>query len=331
MNAEKIVVDQQGSGDYTTITEAVQAAPFDVETLIVIHSGVYREKVYCDRKAVTLQGTGAAHTILRWGDGAYKLRADGQKTGTFRSYTLFLGGERARVSGMTIENDAGDGDEAGQGLAVYADAESLWMEDVRLIGHQDTLFCAPLPERERIPGGFTGPRMLSPRRPSRQVYQRCAITGDIDFIFGGADAVFDDCELCSRDRGRAVNGYIAAPSGSADGLGFVFRRCSMVSAAQAGTVFLARPWRSTGKTVLLNCRLGGHIKPEGWDDWQDDRNHQSVFFAEYGSAGAGAAVPGAVNGRTAWSRALTAQEADALSQRASQLVCEVCGRFSCDQ
>lgn len=333
MRTEQIIVDQQGNGDYATITEAIQAAPYDVETIVTIHQGRYREKVYCDRKAVTLQGMGADQTILCWGDGAYRPHADGRKTGTFRSYTLFLGGERVRVSGMTIENDAGDGDAVGQGLAVYADAECLWMEDVRLIGHQDTLFCAPLPAHERIPGGFTGPRQLSPRRPTRQFYRRCDITGDIDFIFGGADAVFDDCVLRSRDRGLAVNGYIAAPSGSADGLGFVFRRCHMVSPAQPGTVFLARPWRSTGRAALLNCRLDGHIKPEGWDDWQDEKNRRSAYFAEYGSAGAGASASGSANSRAAWSHALTPSEAEALNRQADRLIDEVCAgfdaKFSC--
>ena len=67
------------------------------------------------------------------------------KTGTFRSETLFLGGGRAVVRSLTVQNNAGDGAKAGQALAVYADASRVLMEDVNLYGNQDTLFTAPLP------------------------------------------------------------------------------------------------------------------------------------------------------------------------------------------
>ena len=37
----------------------------------------------------------------------------------------------------------GDGEKAGQALAVYADASRVLMENVNLYGNQDTLFTAP--------------------------------------------------------------------------------------------------------------------------------------------------------------------------------------------
>ena len=100
---------------------------------------------------------------------------------------------------LTIANDAGPGSAVGQAIAAYVDAEKAVFRRVRLLGNQDTLFCAPLPEAEREKDGFLGPRKFAPRRPSAQYYQSCEIAGDIDFIFGGADALFEQCILRTVD------------------------------------------------------------------------------------------------------------------------------------
>ena len=69
------------------------------------------------------------------------------------------------------------------------------MENVNLYGNQDTLFTAPLPLQEREQNGFRGPRENTPRLDTVQYYKNCTIRGNIDFIFGGANAVFDTCTL----------------------------------------------------------------------------------------------------------------------------------------
>ncbi len=94
------------------------------------------------------------------------------KTGTFRSATLFLGGGRAVVRNLTVQNNAGDGAKAGQALAVYADASRVLMENVNLYGNQDTLFTAPLPLQEREKNGFRGPRENTPPAGHRAVLQK---------------------------------------------------------------------------------------------------------------------------------------------------------------
>ena len=88
---------------------------------------------------------------------------------------------------------------------------------------------------------------LAPRRPTAQYYRHCEIAGDIDFIFGGADALFEQCTIRTVNNHLPAS-YVTAPSGRADGLGFVFWDCDFVSDdCPAGTVFLGRPWRPTGK------------------------------------------------------------------------------------
>ena len=214
---------------------------------------------------------------------------------------------------LTIENDAGPGAQVGQAVAAYVDSAHAAFVNVRLLGNQDTLFCAPLPEKEREKDGFLGPRGLAPRRPTAQYYQHCEIAGDIDFIFGGADALFEQCTIRTVNNHLPAS-YVTAPSGSAEGLGFVFWDCDFVSdGCPAGTVFLGRPWRPTGKTAVLDCRLGAHIAPEGFSPWQSRTDSDLACFAEAGSTGAGAAARGG------WVKQLDSAQAADLLKRARKL------------
>jgi pectinesterase len=322
----EICVRQDGTGHFTSVSEAVLAVPYDLPAVIDIGPGIYREKLVCEKKCVTLRGAGAAKTRLVWGDGGKRPYADprdGRLTHTFRSYTAFFGGEFVRVEDLTIENDVGPGAQAGQGIAAYVDAAHAVFERVRLVGHQDTLFCAPLPDEEREKDGFLGPRMLAPRRASAQYYHACDITGDVDFIFGGADALFEGCTIRSRNTppqsGNEPNGtygYVAAPCGKADALGFVFECCDFVSDCPAGTVYLGRPWRPEGKAAVLHSRLGAHIRPAGFSPWGDRTDFARSGFAECGNTGPGAQP------RPAPVRMLHEEQAAHLLQTARARCCE---------
>ena len=249
-----ITVAQDGSGDFASISEAVLAVPYELEAEICIGPGIYREKLVCEKRALTLRGAGADATTLIFGDGGKLPHPDGRPTHTFRSYTAFFSGGSVTVEDLTIANDAGPGSAVGQAIAAYVDAEKAVFRRVRLLGNQDTLFCAPLPEAEREKDGFLGPRKFAPRRPSAQYYQSCEIAGDIDFIFGGADALFEQCILRTVDN-HLSHSYITAPSGSANGLGFVFWDCDFVSDCPAGTVYLGRPAPGLGRSALCRrCR-----------------------------------------------------------------------------
>ena len=313
------------SGDYHTIGEAVCAVPYKEKATILIMEGVYREKLFIEKSNLCLKGQGMDKTVISFDDGAYKVLDDGTKCGTFRSQTVFLGGEHIEVSDMTIENVAGSGDDAGQSLAVYADADEVVMKNVRLRSRQDTLFLAPLPKEERIPGGFFGPRMLSPRRNTRQYYKNCTISGDVDFIFGGADAVFDDCRIIVIDRKKEINGYITAPSENLGDLGFVFRNCEILGEGDAmeGTVFLGRPWRPTGKAAFLNCVYDKSVNSLRFSEWKEAECEESeAFFAEYNPCDTDGNFLD-ISKRNRWVRALSDEEASAISKLADKLVNEL--------
>lgn len=295
------------------LERAISALPNDGEALHVrLAAGDYREKITLTRPNTILEGAGAEKTRIVWNDAAFTLLQDGMKRGTFRTATLFVDAPRVTLRGLTIENDAAPREEVGQCIALYADGDLFTCEDCVLRSFQDTLFTAPLPPREVEKNGFIGPKQFAPRVAQRHTYRRCRIEGDVDFIFGGAAAWFEDCDIVSRD-GRAERsgeclGYCTAastPAGQA--FGYVFSRCRFLAGGvPPQSSYLGRPWREYAKTVLLHCELGEHIRPEGWHDWNKPVFPQTGFYAEYGSTG-----PGAAGKRAPYARALTNAEAAA--------------------
>ena len=212
---------------------------------------------------------------------------DGSKRGTFRSYSLLVDGDNVTFRGCTFENTAGRGNEVGQAIALYLDGDNIRLENCVLRGHQDTLFLAPLPDKEIIPGGFIGPKQFTERKRRTFYFKNCRIEGGVDFIFGGATAYFENCEFINVEEG-----YVFAPSTPADvPVGFVAVGCRFTASDNVGkgSCYIARPWRNFGYVRLESCYLGEHIAHAGFDDWGKTEAHSTVRFYEHGSYGPGAA------------------------------------------
>lgn len=314
-------LDERTKNIYPTIAEAIQAA-HDIHTeessseatpdytpvTIMITEGIYHERLEIHTPCITLCGTGKfpADTVITHGDYAQAIHADGEKYGTFRTPTLFIDANEVAIKNLTVENSAGSGPSIGQALAVYADGDMLTFEKCRLLGHQDTLFTAPLPPNPYQKNGFRGPKEFAPRTEGRHYYKNCYICGTVDFIFGSAAAYFEGCELFSvcRDKG---GGYVTAastPEGAR--FGYIFNRCRFTSDCPADSVYLGRPWRDYAKVVILNSYLGEHIKKSGWHDWNKPQAHDTVYYAEYNNYGPGAAT----DSRADFARILTADKAE---------------------
>jgi pectinesterase len=273
------IVAKEGICDFNTIQEGINAASGG--DCIFIRKGIYREKVTINKSNLKIIGDSKENTCTVYDDCALKVMEDGSKMGTFRSYTLYLGGDNLYIENLTIENDAEDGNKAGQAIAVYADGDDIVLDGCRLIGHQDTLFTAPLPKAPKIPGSFVGPSEHKIYRHHRQMYINCFIQGDIDFIFGSAEALFYNCTIHSNNRKTPINGYIAAPSTwEHEEKGYLFLKCKFTSDTNIASVYLARPWRPFGKAEFINCYFGEHILPEYFDYWNDEKNKETARFRE---------------------------------------------------
>lgn len=302
-----IRVAKEKEACYPTIKEALAAAAeyINCKVTIELEKGIYREKLTINQNDITLSGECAGETIITYGDYALEILEDNEKRGTFRTSSVFIDANDFTARNITFENSAGPGTEVGQALALYADGDRLIFDNCRLIGGQDTLFTAPLPPVAYEQNGFRGPKEFAPRNHGRHFYKQCFICGDVDFIFGGATAYFEECEIFSNNVNKEINGYVTAASTVLDKEGYVFHRCKFTSNCPGRSVYLGRPWRNYARVAILNSEIGEHIREEGWHDWGKTEATNTVCFAEYKNTGRGAGI----EKRPAWVKILTEEEA----------------------
>ncbi|WP_425355459.1 pectinesterase family protein [Saccharibacillus sacchari] len=274
--------------EYATIREAVEELerrdPQIPETLYVL-SGTYREQLQIHRSNLRIIGVGQVNIEMdRY---AREKEADGEEIGTFATPTLFLGGSDLWVENITVSNTAGQGEPIGQAIAVTAYCDRTVFRSCIFKGHQDTLFTGPLPPAPKKRAAFGGIEIRQHHEQYRQLYVNCRIEGTVDYIFGGACAYFEQCELHSLARpNRESAGYItAASTPEQQSFGYIFRQCVLTAAPDvaSSSVYLGRPWRAYARTVFADCRMGSHIHPAGWDHWGNAANEHTVDYREYGS------------------------------------------------
>ncbi len=273
-----LIVDAGGKGDFTSIQAAIDALSEKEEgkTKILIRPGIYRERVVIHRDHVRLSGEDAETTVITRSGCAKDLNPDGTERGTFLSATMLVTGRDVEIRNLTIRNDAGDGREVGQAVALYAAGDGCVMRGCRLLAHQDTLFCGPLMPKVIADVGaeYAGSAEVvtsvgdCPATHSRLRFEDCLIRGDIDFIFGPYRCLFENCELFMNERGGF---YTAANTPEEQDLGLVFHRCRLTGACGNGQAYLGRPWRKYARTVFLDCEMDEHVAPEGFRDWDGER------------------------------------------------------------
>jgi pectinesterase len=284
--ARTVTVAADGSGDFKSVQAAIDSIPAKNEEPAVIHIGAgrYKEKICLprDKRFVAIRGDDAGTTVLTYDQNAASLGADGKPLGTSGSYSTWVDADDFLAENITFENTAGDvGGRTGQALALKASGDRQVYRKCRFLGWQDTLYAD---------GG-------------RQYYADCYIEGRVDFIFGSATAVFDRCELHSKN-----GGYVTAASTPREKpFGYVFLHCKLTG--EGGKAMLGRPWRPYAAVTFAFCEIGDHIKPAGWDNWRNTENEKTARYAEYKCTGPGAER----GGRVTWSHELTDEEGTKLT------------------
>lgn len=286
----RLIVAQDGSGDFTSIQRAIDALP-NVGGEVLVKPGTYREVVTIRKPHVGLRGLGSdpeAVTVV------YNNTA-GKSGGTFNTATVFVEADNVTVSHLTIANDAGYGKGQAVALAVTGDRDVFRWVDID--GHQDTLFAA-----SKYCYGDYGPCI-----PARQYFSHCSIDGNVDFVFGDSMAVFDHCELHGNPRGNVM--YTAQSRHTArQQSGYVFDHCTLTASPRThGKIALGRPWRPYATVVYLNTRMDADVIPQGWMEWPrfGVPSLPTAFYAEYNSSGPGADP----KAREPYSHQLTGQQA----------------------
>ncbi len=289
-----IVVDINGSGDFTKIQDAIDAVPDNssIPTTIFIKRGLYdSEKLMVpgNKTNVILIGESRGQTIISYhiydcASGGFNGRCPAADAMLWPSLsmqtsaTLTILGDGFQAENLTIQNTAGP---VGQAQAITVRADKVVFRNVDLKGYQDTIYFWSV--------------------GNRSYFENCLVVGRTDYIYGGGIAYFEKCEI--RSWG---GGWITAPSTAQNqAYGFVFDSCDVtyaLNSPRAGddgtSVALGRPWQNYPKVAWLYCDMTEKINPLGWPDkWNMAYSDTSadLHLYEYKNTGLGADMSGRAN------------------------------------
>lgn len=291
-----IVVAQDGTGDYATIQAAIDACPDYLHghiTSIFIKAGVYKENVTIPHNKFRLhiQGESAESTVITFDKCGERLwPGTDRKMGTSGSATMYIHASYVTLEDLTVENSAGEGKDIGQAVALFADGDFLFFHRCRFIGNRGTVYTYGRFGKE---GGI-----------KRNYFLYCHIEGTTDFIFGPGIAYFESCTIHSKKNACIT----AASTLKGQTYGYVFRKCTLTAADGVDGCYLGRPLGAYARTVFIECRLGSHILPEGWHNWEKPGKpdtEKNSYYAEYRCTGPGADI----RRREKWTRQLRKRQA----------------------
>ncbi|MFG2466327.1 pectinesterase family protein [Streptomyces canus] len=260
---------------------------------IVVHPGTYREVVSIPAAKAELTVRGAVRdpraAVIIYDNANGTQKPDGSGTyGTAGSATFTSAAPGLTVRDLTLANDwlrADHPDITGtQAVAAYTYGDRTHFENVRLLAHQDTLFV----------------ETTALTAFDRQYFRRCYIEGDVDFVFGRATAVFEECHFhtLQRDVGFTPKGMVFAPSTArANPYGILAVRSRITSGAEDAAYKLARPWVPSYETtawpslVVRNSLIGPGIDPVApYTNMREAYPWQTMRFREYANSGPGAVI-----------------------------------------
>ncbi|OIW12976.1 hypothetical protein TanjilG_15425 [Lupinus angustifolius] len=271
-----VVVAKDGSGNFTTIREALDVTPNYSTTRFVIHikAGAYFEnvEVVWEQTNLMFVGDGIGKTVVKGNRNA----VDGWTT--YQSATFAVVGDRFIAKGITFENSAGPSKHQAVALRNGADLSAFFK--CSFVGYQDTLYVHSL----------------------RQFYRECDIYGTVDFIFGNAAVVFQNCNLYARKPNENQKNLFTA-QGREDpnqNTGMTILNCKIAAAEDLIPVkssyknYLGRPWKLYSRTVFLMSYIEDLIDPAGWLKWNETFALDTLYYGEYLNKGPGSNTSGRV-------------------------------------
>jgi len=194
--AKDVTIDAAGGGDFKSVQAAVDSVPDrNAEPMrFLIKPGKYEEYISVPRNKPFIsfigQGAKPEDTVLTYHLKSSDPKSDGSgNVGTTGSASVTITASDFTAENITFANSAGDN--VGQAVAVKTNGDRIAFFNCRFLGFQDTLY---------------------PSGQGRVYFKDCYVTGDTDFIFGSATAVFDHCTINSSDGGVSGSCTLASRS-----------------------------------------------------------------------------------------------------------------------
>ncbi|KAI3803302.1 hypothetical protein L1987_31452 [Smallanthus sonchifolius] len=263
-----VTVAADGTGDVKTIKEALEKVKEKSETMFVIYikEGVYKEHIVLEK---------SFWNVMIYGDGKDKSIVSGDrnkvdKINTFDTAPFGVAGKGFVAIDMGFKNTAGAIKH--QAVAFRSSSDFSVFYKCSFDAFQDTLY----------------------PHSNRQFYRDCDVIGTIDFIFGNAAVVLQNCRIMPRQP--LLNQFVTITAqGKTDpnqNTGISIQNCD-ISAFDNLTArtYLGRPWKNYSTTVIMQSTIGSFLNPLGWISWvQGVDPPTTIFYGEYKNTGPGACV-----------------------------------------
>lgn len=254
------VVAQDGTGDYTTVQAAIDAAPANrvKPWLIFIKEGTYKEHVDLPSQKPYLYFIGQGRDKVFISDdklcgGSNALSVDKGATFVAHAANLYFEG-LSFVNSYGVEKNDGP-----QALALNTENDRIVFNKVGMYSYQDTW-------------------ITTSKSNYRHYVKDSFIEGAVDFIYNSGNVYFDNDTL---NIVRKSGGYIVAPSHQKDvEWGYVFMN-NVITAPGVPSetdVWFGRPWHNFPKTVFINTKAEVTIPAKGW---YDTMGGLPVLWADY--------------------------------------------------
>ncbi|XP_060203858.1 probable pectinesterase/pectinesterase inhibitor 61 [Lycium barbarum] len=268
-----IIVAKDGSGTVKTIAEAIKKVPekSSRRTIIYVKAGRYEEKnLKVGRKKMNVMfiGDGKGKTVITG------RKSVSQSLTTFHTASFAATGAGFIARDITFENYAGPSNHQAVALRIGGDHAVVFR--CNIVGYQDTLYV----------------------HSQRQFYRDCDIYGTVDFIFGNAAVVLQNCNIYARKPMANQKNTITAQNRKDpnQNTGISIHACKIAAASDlepskgSFPTYLGRPWKMYARTVYMLSNMGDHIHPRGWLEWNGDFALDTLYYGEYMNFGPGAGL-----------------------------------------
>ncbi|KAI4306151.1 hypothetical protein L6164_029452 [Bauhinia variegata] len=257
-----------GQGTSRTIQAAIDSVPPNNNrwVRIVIPAGLYRERVGipADKPCIYLKGAGSNSTIIDWNDASQ----------TNTSATLTVSASDFLAKDVAIKNSYNLLPRPQNEIISAAKKPAVAVE---LVGDRAAFFFCT----------FQGVQDTVFDENGRHYFHKCTIQGEIDFIFGNGQSLYQQCVIEYVPGPEGYIGFITAQGRKTihQTSGFVFDRCIITG---KGQVYLGRAYGVFSRVIIANSTLNDVVYPIGWSAWDSKGHEERLTYVEEGNRGAGA-------------------------------------------
>ncbi len=261
-----LVVGPDLADDYSDIQEAFNAVPENntVPFRIFVKNGEYnygygRLILASNKGNVSLIGQSKDGVIIK-GDN-YVDRLGTGNPGTNNCAVIDILANDFYGENFTVINTAGIA-QTERAVCIRTTNDRIAMNNVSLQGGQDILYT----------NTTTG----------RQYFKNSSFSGTVDYIFGGGDVLFDNCQQYTVKRNGTTDACVITAPSTLNTLqwGYVFLNNTINGdASQDGKYLLGRPWQNAPRSIWINTTMNILPTASGWGDMQVI----PALFAEYNS------------------------------------------------